>query len=241
MRQLLTQQGVAMSGMFDQAGQDNMVREWVAARFGESNVERFKAAVTSDFLPSNEESIATIENNEMAAGREAVVGFNQIHIRHLTIHVKPLAEQVRLIRQLAGNPRAAQATHAYWSRALPHCEMHLRYGSQTPAHKDQMKLFAQVINQASALLPQLVKAIKQGQIAAQAAAAAADQNAQIDPETQMRMRKMMLDNQVDTMEAEARMKLRETQMRHNLALKDAREAAKIETERRRLEMEEEET
>lgn len=145
----------------DEPGRKSMFRDMVQLRLGAQSADRYAAERTRDSAPSDQASFATVENNMMKQGLQAMVGQDQLHWSHIPVHAQVLQEIVEMVRaprdnspeaDTFGNPTAdvsiaentLQATNNDPRRTLlvlqlasTHVQEHLAIGGQQIGMKDK--------------------------------------------------------------------------------------------------------
>ena len=177
----VSQQIFSMRGVFDESGQINATRDFIAARVGQRNVDRYKPVLNRDSIPSSEKSFARLENNDLIKGQEVIVGSDQLHAVHFVEHAAPISEVINAVSQGAAEQLDIPATVQMLSVALPHCEEHLRYLALDPARDQLVKQGGQFLKVALSLYQGLQQTL-QKQIEAQQEAQAAQQQVVSDAE-----------------------------------------------------------
>jgi hypothetical protein len=158
----LTNQLLQARGMMDERGQVNAFRDWLAARVGYANVDRYRPQVNRNDIPSNEQSIAMLENNDLKEGSTVVAGSDQMHGLHLPSHMEnvvgPITEAVQQ-QQYQDPMRMARVL----SVAIQHCSEHLSYLAQDSGRKQMVQESEQFLKQAAGMIPKLQKQAEQMQ------------------------------------------------------------------------------
>lgn len=132
----VTNQLVGMRALLDEAGRRNAIRDRIAALVGQRNVDRYLAPTTRDDIPSNETSIAVLENTDMMQGQAAVVGLDQNHFIHTLTHIELLQGIVQMAAEKGiGSLDPQQALGALES-LLPHVVAHLQRLGEDPARAE---------------------------------------------------------------------------------------------------------
>lgn len=80
----------ALAGNTDEAGRKAMSHDTVRRRLGLKYANRYFPVASRDEGPSNNASIATLENNALQAGQPALVGPDQSHYAHILVHMQVL-------------------------------------------------------------------------------------------------------------------------------------------------------
>lgn len=159
----ITNQILNARALFDEHGQVNAIREWLAVRVGYQNVDRFKPLVNRDTIPSNEMSIATLENNSFVNGQPVPVGSDQFHSIHLALHGTMIDEFAKAVQEGAAASGAVDMTRVAraLTNLLPHFQTHLQYLAQDPTREPlvqegvkRLKLGAQLLQLAQRVAQQ---------------------------------------------------------------------------------------
>lgn len=248
----LSNQVLNMQGMYDEAGRINAIRNWLAVRVGYRNVDQYKPLVNRDQIPTNETSIATLENNDMMEGSSVPVGSDQLHTVHFQVHLQLAMGILGSYQQNGAQNMNVQQTLVYLQQAIPHMEQHLQYLSQDPTRGDFIKQgmealkmlaqFAQMLNKAQ---EQLAEQQQQEQAAQQQMLMEAQQVMQ-DRETMLKaeeiqkkyeveMAKQNSLNQMRAQKTRDQMDIRRAQTAESLNLSREKQAAEIEMKQRELE------
>lgn len=231
----ITSQLVAIAPKLDEQGQINAVRDYLAARVGYSNVDRFKPIKNRDLIPSNEMSIATLENNDFARGQTCVVGSDQFHTIHIAVHGQVLEGYAQAMQQSqqTGAQFDAQTAAATLTSLLPHFQMHVQYLAQDPQRKPlvdaavkQLKSGMQMLKILQAVAEQQSKQLQdqqQAQMEAAHSAGATQQSA----ESQIKLREMEQDYALKLEKLKSLNQMREDKTAQGLELARQRAAAEI--------------
>lgn len=150
----LTNQLLQARGLMDEQGQINAFRDWLAARVGYFNVDRYRPQVNRNDIPSNEHSIAALENNDMNEGVAVVVGSDQLHYIHVNSHIAgvviPLAQAAE-----QGQTQDPMGLAQRLSVGVQHVAGHIEYLARDSQRKDFVKQITDVLKKASAFIPKL--------------------------------------------------------------------------------------
>lgn len=148
-------------GNLDEPGRRNAQRDWVHLRLGAKSADRYVPEVSRDSSPSDQASLATLENNSMRNGEEVMVGSDQWHWSHIPVHARLLQEIVQVVaapedngggggaidastaertvqnlQQVGQDPRQLLQVLVACSK---HVQEHLAAGGQQIGMKDQAK------------------------------------------------------------------------------------------------------
>jgi hypothetical protein len=173
----LTNQVLGARPMLDAQGQATALRDWLAVRVGYRNVGRYAQPMSRDMAPTNELSIAVLENNDLMQGQQCQVGTDQLHKVHIGAHLQAVIVpvlQAAQRQQIADPSKALQALQA----ALPHIGAHLQLVAQDKAQGDYAKGISEILKQADGVARQLQSAVEQMQRQQQAQAQQQQQKVQ---------------------------------------------------------------
>jgi hypothetical protein len=159
----LTNQLLQIRGMLDEEGKENAIREWLTVRVGHRNVDRFKSPMDRDEIPSNEMSIATLENNDFVEGAQVPVGADQNHVVHIRIHLRPIQEVIELFDQTQGEGFNFRMALAVLQLGLPHIGGHMQYLQEDPAYEQFLAELNQFLQQAVQLSKLFEKQVQREQ------------------------------------------------------------------------------
>lgn len=84
-------------GTIDESGRKFIARESARLLFGQRDADQILPEVSRDQAPSDQASFATMENNQMKMGFQAMVGQDQMHWSHIPIHSQLLQEIVEMV------------------------------------------------------------------------------------------------------------------------------------------------
>jgi len=156
----VTSQLVSMRALFDEAGRRNAVRDRLAALVGQRNVDRYLAPTTRDDIPSNETSIAVLENTDMKQGAAAVVGQDQNHVIHVLAHLEPLQELLQVLAEKGLEAVDPQGALQVLSAFVPHIAEHLGILGEDPSRADFIRQVEEVLKAALVMRKQLEQEVE---------------------------------------------------------------------------------
>ena len=244
----ITNQLLEARGLMDERGQVNAFRDWLRVRVGGVNVDRYKPVQNRNDIPSNEHSIAALENNDLMEGSEVVVGADQMHFIHVSAHLEkvivPLMQAVQA-RQYQNPIDIARRL----SVAVQHVSGHVAYLAQDAQRKDFVKQVTDVLKQAASLIPglqreaqKLAEQQQKQQAEQQAVVQQAEQVVQdreleakifeINRKYQLETLKQQSLNDARAQKTEEQMSIRRRQAEEDIALKRERQEAELEISRR---------
>jgi hypothetical protein len=126
----ITQQMLNSAGMLDEAGQQEVKRDWIAARVGNRNTDKYAPRVSRDKMASDAMSLSVLEWNDITEGHQTLVGSDQMHRAHVEVFL-PRMDQIRQAAEQAQiqDPVAAYRT---LSLAIEHVGQHTQYMLNDP-------------------------------------------------------------------------------------------------------------
>lgn len=171
MRSQLTAEMGSVAPQFGQRGRLNWLKDFVAARGGQTKVERYLPVEDERDIATQQDREALEENAVVKIGSPVVVVENDDHLVHLRRHFEAAFAALQSVQQGAPPDDAA----AFIQGIMPHIAEHIQLLSDKDAQKQAIQMFKQL----ESGFKQLVAAI---------------QKAQPDPEQQEQvMNKVQLD------------------------------------------------
>ena len=242
---------MGLRGAMDEAGRRYVERQYAAALISYREVDNVFPLGSRDKIPTNEKSIATLENNDFREGAYVPAGSDQLHAAHLGIHFELLFGMVKAYdaARQGGEPVDHAAILRTFQAALPNVQEHI----QELAKDESRKAFA---NNAGMALKELATFFKrvsqdaakergareQAQIQAQQEQLA-QLEAKMRDENSAKMRKVELDAQIEAMRQEAMNQVRIMKTQAQSEIKRWSEETRSQLERemaeRRMALEEE--
>jgi|GEM_PF-2364571 len=158
----LSNQVLGVRFMLDDVGQRMALRDWLAVRVGQRNVDRYAPPVSRDMVPSNEMSHAVLENNDLAQGQQVQVGTDQLHRVHIQVHLQGAVQPIvqAAVEDSLSDPARALAI---LSVAIPHIMAHLQIVAQDQLQADFVKGVQQFLATAEKLQKQLEGVVQRQQ------------------------------------------------------------------------------
>jgi hypothetical protein len=206
---------MGLRGDMDEAGRRYTQRQYAASLIGYKNVDDIFPLWNRNQIPSNEQSVATLENNDFREGSPVPAGSDQIHVLHIDTHIPPLMQMAEAYNQ---NPEQAdfEVILRMFAAAIPHISEHLQFLARDPTR-------AAYVKQATALIKELVVFYRRVE---KEAATMMDQRQQLEQqrqqmalqqleermnsETQVKLRKVELDAQLEAMKQQSLAEVRAT-------------------------------
>jgi hypothetical protein len=242
LRQLAVDETMQVFGALDEAGRVNLLRDRIAARFGQEVVDRYLPKPETSLRPPIDDKVAVLENATMSTGSPIPVTPGENHFIHASRHLQAL-EQLQEGLAAGTNPQAALAALNIF---LPHLAEHLEKLGPDEVRKDQVALMRQRLQQMAAsrdrLESELTAAAKKQQEAEQAEMARAMQAEQarisemerelessrsLTPESQQKILQEQARFEMEVQRHQAKLALQQAEVAQKLKLKDAETAAKI--------------
>lgn len=211
---------VPISGAFPPAGQQNLVKDIIAAKVGQSMLSRYYPDNHMSATEQDQAALATLERTAIKEGVIPLVTGSQDHLVHAQIHINDGAGAVQAIEH---NQGATQEIAAYMIGLVQHTAEHM-----SALQKDQLhqKEFA-------ALKPQFQKLMKiASDLASHAQAQGGEgeqgqQQAGPSREEMMKQRSFEADQQRKDATVKADIQRKSIKAQQDMALKDAKTAAAI--------------
>ncbi|MDD8012971.1 MAG: hypothetical protein PHX05_05790 [Acidobacteriota bacterium] len=194
MHDMVTRELVSMAGAMDEIGRRNAMRDRVASLVGQTMVNRYLPEAGRDQIPTSEHSLAMLENNDIMAGQQVVVGVDQPHAIHWLVHLPKLMEIASAFMQNPGQVNLQMALPAM-QIGLQHLSQHLQEFARDPSRKGQVQVMEGQIKE-------LAKVFQQMQKIAQAQAQQAQQAQQQQQQLVAQAQQVMADRETQTKLAE---------------------------------------
>lgn len=229
-------QMLALRGEMDEAGRRHVLREYTASLLGYRNVDSLFPLRNRDQIPTNEHSVATLENNDFREGAYVPAGSDQIHLIHVGIHLNPLLELTQVYTENPEN-MDKQAILRWLSAALPHIQDHIRFLARDESRKPFIKRVTPVLKELVVFYESVQKDVaadanQQEQLAMENQQRVIEQlRRELDGETQVKLRKVELDAQIEAMRQEAIAQVRQEKAAAQEEIKRASAEARAELER----------
>lgn len=235
-RTQIWQNMMALRGEMDEAGRRHVLREYTASLIGYRNVDSLFPLRNRDKIPTNEHSIATLENNDFREGSYIPAGSDQIHVIHINIHLDPILQVVQTYSQ-EPDRMDKQYILAWLSAALPHIQDHVRFLARDASRKPIVKKVTAILKELVVFYEQIQKDVaadadEQEKLALENQQRVMDQlRRELDGEAQVKLRKVELDAQIEAMRQEALAEVRREKARAQEEIKRAQAEARAELER----------
>ena len=242
MRQLAIEETMAIFGSLDEAGRINLLRDRIAARFGQEVVDRYLPAPGTSLRPPMDDKMAVIENGMMSSGSPMPVSDGENHFIHASRHLQALEQMQEGIANGADPMAALQAMDLF----LPHLAEHVQRLGNDLVRKDQVALMRQRLQQLGAARDRMadeLKAAAEKQAMAQQAEqqrmieseqariAAMEQklaeSEQLSPKARQELMERQAKLQMEIERHQATLALKQAETSQKMALKDAETAAKV--------------
>ena len=241
-------------GEFDEKGRREIIRDYAASQVGYDNVDRYYPAATRDSTETNEHSIAALETSDFYSGSQGVVGSDQNHVIHFSVHAQPVQQIAQAVAEQGVEAVDPQKAVSFLSAALPHIESHLNLLGKEPTRRDFVAQGVELLKQGIKALDECKKFVERQQAEQQKlqeeqAGQLADAQAKsFSAEQQLELAKAQMKQEVEVLKQQSLNGMRATktqeQMRINAErvandtrLKAERQAADIEMLRQKTEAE----
>lgn len=226
MRLMAYDEFLNMSGMFDEAGRRNLVRDRIAVRVGYDQADRYAPPPVN--RPTDDQKIAELENASLQAGIPQSVTGIELHKDHLMIHLTMMQQLQSMLE--SGVVNLAQIVAA-GQVSVAHCQAHLQIMATDAYRKEEVEYFAQVIAEAQRMLDEHLSALQgqmqeeqnnlQSQMEQQSAAGT------VDPKLQLEMERNRIKLEALVANAQLKQRIRAEDAEQKRHLKDLAAAQSI--------------
>lgn len=127
---------LSASGMLSEAGRNNLVNDWLAAKVGQAMVKRYNPQPISGYEQDHAWA-ASVENGSFKDGLNPPVTGTQNHAIHAQIHIKDGADAHASLQE---NPDGIVEVAAYLQVILPHIGAHLQQMAKDPTRKSELSV-----------------------------------------------------------------------------------------------------
>ena len=220
MRDVVTNELVQMSPMFDERGRRNAIRDRTAALVGYRMVDRYSPAVNMDQMPTDARSFAQVENNLMKEGEVPLVGVDQNHVAHLMQHVSLIDVIAQAWQQQPEKVDVEKLAPAA-VQDMQHISDHLQYILRDPT---RMRVAKEIMGHLKQLMPVIAqlrlaaeKIAKQKQKEQQAQMA---QTQGMTPEMIVQLKKIQGDLQLKAQAQQANEQMKWAKLQADLSRKE---------------------
>lgn len=169
----ITNQLLGASDRFDEEGRRNALYDWTEARVGNRNTDRYVSRTNRDLIPSNEQTMATLENNDMLEGSPVPVGMDQMHALHIPVHAQVVGGIVQGLEQ--GQIQRAGELATGLGLILEHVKGHLEPMARDESRKQLVEATMQLLQIGTQAHAELTRMAEQEAAAAQQAQQAEQQ------------------------------------------------------------------
>jgi len=243
-----------LRGEADEKGRREILRDYAASRVGYDYVDRYFPPKTRDSISTNEHSIASLETSDFYSGAQGVVGSDQNHVIHFTVHAQPVQQVAQAIEEQGIEAIDPQRAIPLLSAALPHMEQHLQYLQREPTRKDFVRQGVEVLKGGVKALDECKRAVEKMQEAqakleqeqaeklgqAEQRAFTAEQQlelAKAQMKQEVEVQKQASLNAMRAMKTQDQMRINADRAASDIRLKSERQAAELELMRRKTEAE----
>jgi hypothetical protein len=233
----ITNQVLETRFLYDEQGQINATRDWLAVRVGYQNVDRYKPPRNRDDIPSNVHSMVALENNDIQEGQPVVVGADQMHVIHLNGHLPPLVEIMKAVMETEGVGIDAQRVLPVMQVGGQHVQEHLQYVAQDPAREQYVNTITEFLKQFSQAIELLARQAEQ-QAAEAEKQRQADQQKVEQAEQAINDRDFLLKMREIELKQESmhRMRVAKTEVQNEIRRQDAEAGIALKSDRQQAEL-----
>lgn len=123
-------------------GRENAMEDYVTVNRGFRYVSRYMPPEDRQKQPVQEDTQASIENNQLAEGKQIVVSPDSNHYVHATNHIRLLKDAMEQFLQVPQAPsELLQKVDTIFAAAGPHLTRHLFFLQQDPTRRQEMEGF----------------------------------------------------------------------------------------------------
>lgn len=185
------------------------LRDRCAVLVGYSNVDRYFPN-RGDQMRTNDHSLAQLENNDLMEGQSCIVGSDQPHIIHATMHLEKLVMVGEQYSQLPEETDLGSLAR-YFIAAVEHTTEHLAIASSNPVYKDDAETLEPSLMAVAKIRDEILREVQK--MADQRQAAVEDAQSQAnqaeDPELRMKLEEHAVRMKILLSESSTRMALKE--------------------------------
>lgn len=136
-----------------EVGRREVSKELFSSLVGYDSLDRFYSVDGAD-IPSNESTIANLENNDAFEGTQVIVGVDQNHVAHLTVHLASLMQEAQAFQQ---DPLSMdlERTVSLFQSLLPHVMRHIELLSGDPTREQKVTEYQNNVKQLMAFYQQV--------------------------------------------------------------------------------------
>lgn len=229
---------LGMSNGFDEIGRSNAMVDAVASEVGYRRASRYITNLNRNMVPSNESSIATLENSVMSMGKPVSVGADQKHLIHGMTHLQVLMETVQAYMQAAqtGQQMDPRAMLPLWQEGIQHLGEHIQRMNMDPRYKGDIDMLEKALAQ---ILPIVKQAMQVAQTAdsdeqevQQAQLQNLAQNSAGNQQLQLKIQELQGRLQLEARKTEAELQMKAAKAEQAMAIKDAQARQKMDLKER---------
>lgn len=159
MRLLMTNQLAQYKSAMDETGRQEVDREYVAARVGEENVDRFIHEKNLDDIPMYSHAMADSESVDMKQGNPRIVPVDDLHKIHVDHHFRNLADIIKPF--MAGDFNGVEQAFIAVQLFIDHITKHLEYLEDDPTREVQVEAYREQIKVAERIAGQMKQVVAQ--------------------------------------------------------------------------------
>lgn len=204
-------------------GQNNVLRSYASALTSYAHIDAIVPSLTQGEIPTEDDSIATLENNAMNTGGEVLITPRQNHVIHLKRHVASMEQDERECQAGQQDPRIcfqrleAKGAHSY---------VHLAALQSNPTRQKEFKEFSARLAPLASFQDMLQQHIEeQDQSAPQSQEQPSPEMAKVQGTLQLKSIKQQGDHELKIEKTKADLALRAQKQQADIALAAHRTSA----------------
>jgi hypothetical protein len=226
MRADISEQLFQIYPQLDEVGKNNVIRAKVAALVGYQGVDAIVPSLTTGEIPTEDDSVAALENNALNTGGEVIITPRQDHGIHLKHHIESMMQDAQGVQQGAMDMREA---FGRLEAKGAHAHNHLGLLQQNTLRKQEFAQYSEQLRQLASFTDHLHQNIQEQDAA----------NPQQDPQRpspeeikvrgnlQLKAQKQQGDLALKAQRQQADLAMKAHQVAVDTHLKDAANAANI--------------
>ena len=243
MRMAAVDETMQIFGSLDEMGRINLLRDRIAARFGQEVVDRYLPSPQTGLRPPIDSKIAILENATMVEGNSIPVSPGENHFLHAQAHLQAADGLEKATLEGRNNPQEALVA---MQMILPHLAQHLASLGSDLVRKDEVAMMRQRHQQLAASAQRVEDELRSQMENAQKAQQAEGERQQtammaefqamqqkiaemqqLSPEAQQKLLERRAELEMKMQKHEIDMKIKSDAAQQRLMTQDAVSAAKI--------------
>lgn len=225
---------LGMIAMLPESGRDNVIKDAIASRAGQSMVGRYYPTNPENQRPTDQHAFAMSQVADMKVGVAPVITSTQNPVIYAQTFIQAAAQAIESV-QAGGNPVEVLS---FLEIAGPAIAAHLQRMQGDRSREGALKVLTEQWKKIGSLTDQLRKMIeRQQEQAAQQQEQAASQMGDAAIDSQLKVADAQQDMQIKEAKAQQLLRQKDQKFRQQLAIKDVTTAVDIQNQQQRAEQE----